>query len=143
MEEIGYYNYSIDKIAEDSKNKDILDIYYGRRPYPFTFKIYKKDAVDFLKAILSEEEMKEVKIEEGDFESGEIINTLNFRLAGKGMIVISGTRNCNEYHNGTQNRIKKIVGINLDGKIEEDKAFDYDGRKPSIDDLLKNDGDER
>ena len=131
-----YYIYGIETITENSDNKDLLNVEYG--PHKLPISIFKKDIMDFIRAILPEQEIDERRI------TSELISKslekngtalLNEILAGRSMILISDYKNYLEYYNGVQNSLMKITGLHMDGHIQEKNAFNYILREPSREDL--------
>lgn len=130
-----FYNYGINDIGENKDNKEILDVNFGHGKFPLH--IWKKDIMDFVKAVISKEEVEDrgitpEKLQQSLKEDG--VAVLNYLLGGRSMILITNTKNYLDYKNAGQS-IQQITGLNLDGEIEMENAFDYIARSPKYSDL--------
>ena len=136
MNNEAYFNYGINSVELHKENEELLDINYGKNKIPIS--IYKNDIIDLIKAIIPAEEIEyrgitAEKVEKALQEDG--VSVLNYLLGGRAMILITDFKNYMEYTNGGQNHIKKITGLNIDGKMELENAFNYETKQPSFRDL--------
>lgn len=148
MKNAAFYNYGITDISINEKNEELLNINYGRGKNPLS--IFKRDIMAFIEAILpkDEREQREItaeKVNKALEEDG--IKVLNYLLGGRSMIMITEFENYFEYCNVGQNHIKKITGLNINGEMELESAFDYEEKRPTYEDLYpptpKKNGEER
>ncbi len=131
-----YFVYGLKGIKVNENNEEILDIEFGRSKFPLN--IFKKDIIDFIRAVIPAEELEERGITEEKIlkaieEHG--IEVLNELLEGRAIVLITDFYNYFEYINAGQNQIRKITTLNIDGEIEEETAFDYGEREPGYYDL--------
>lgn len=131
---LAYYSYGITNVTENENNRNIIDIHFGSSKLPLS--IFKKDAYDFLRSIISQVEIRERGLERLlDKINGEEIKVLNYLLEGRAMVLCTDFENYLEYANGGQNGIQKITSIQLDGTFALTDAYDYASRQPGINDL--------
>lgn len=126
-----YYNYAIVGFETNENNPKIVDILFGEGKLPLN--IFKKDAEEFMEAIISSKEKRERGIK--PIEAGKEVETLNHYLKGRAMILITDFFNYFEFYNGGQNGIKEIAGLRITGEIAFEDAFDYESLSPSFEDL--------
>ena len=137
MGDYSFYNYGIRDISINKENNTILNINYGHKGKK-PIHIFKNDIFDFMKAIMSEQEMEELNITDKkvkdslDMHSVEYINSI---LSGRAMVIVSGLGNARGYYNSSDNGIRYILGLNMDGRIKQKNLFDFEKRKPRYIDL--------
>lgn len=130
MRNRAFYHYAIDGFETNKNNAAVVDILYGAGKTPLY--IFKKDAEKFIEAIISPMERRERGI--GQLVGNEV-GVLNSLLRGRAMILCTEFENYLEYSNGTQNRVKEIAGLRIDGNIDLIESFDYENLEPTIKDL--------
>jgi len=133
MRNRAFYHYAINGFETNQNNAAVVDILYGAGKTPLH--IFKKDAEKFIEAIISPEERRKRGINQ---LVGDEVEVLNFLLKGRAMILCTDFENYLEYSNGTQNGIKEIAGLRIDGNIDLIEAFDYENLEPSIKVLYPN-----
>ena len=133
MRNRAFYHYAINGFETNQNNAAVVDILYGAGKTPLH--IFKKDAEKFIEAIISPEERRKRGINQLVGDEVEVLNSL---LKGRAMILCTDFENYLEYSNGTQNGIKEIAGLRIDGNIDLVEAFDYENLEPSIKVLYPN-----
>lgn len=102
MAKKAFYNYGISDVNVNKSNEAILDVNFGHGKFPLH--IFKRDIMDFIKAVLPEEEVEQrqitsEKVNKSLEEDG--ISLLNYLLGGRAMIIVSNYENYYEYCNLT------------------------------------------
>ena len=133
-----FYSYGLKEININKENNNIYDINFGKFKFPLN--VFKKDMVEFIETIISEEERDMFDLSSDKINNlieKDSLEVLNKFIVGRSITLITTFRNPSEYINVGQNKIKYISSLNLDGKFE--RVFDYENKKPKYEDLYPND----